>query len=671
MERGIFMVNLPLSVLLVTAKTDVIQPLLAQIATITVTSISEKPSPSDVGGGDVVVWDMAGGADNSDLADLPTDFDLPIVVLVAPQDVSGRVTALVERGASDVMAASNPLPPDFTERLRMAVLRHDQRRELEQQAKRYHNIIHGHSEFIIRFNTNFKLTFVNAAYLEARQQEESALLNTDALYTVSELDHESLRETIDFLSPKEADTTHEVRAYPSEKGREIWHHWATRAFFDEDGRTTEYQSVIRNVTERKVVENELSGRLTELRVLRRVDAELTDSLKLKNVVTFALDSAMRLSGADVAVIALYQEATEELIVQEAYGLEDLEGIRQLYRDRLGLVQRIQKEREPLLISDMHECADCIASRPEMAAQMVIPLLSQDRLMGTISLETAQAGRFTEQTFEFLQLVAARIGVALDNARLYDVQRSQLEELQKLYEQVTALEQLKTDMIRIASHDLRNPIGVMQGYIEMLQMDIQSNEFDVEKFGEHLEAIQKMTRRMRRITADILSVDRIERTNEAGMEGIDLTLIIREVVEEHAYLASSKGQQYHVNLPGLPTYITGDYAQLREAAANLIGNAIKYTPDAGTITISLEFDGDAAVFEVTDTGYGIPYEMQQRLFQPFYRAKTRETAAIEGTGLGLHLVKNIVERHKGRMIFRSRYREGSTFGFQIPILNQDT
>ena len=82
-------------------------------------------------------------------------------------------------------------------------------------------------------------------------------------------------------------------------------------------------------------------------------------------------------------------------------------------------------------------------------------------------------------------------------------------------------------------------------------------------------------------------------------------------------------------------------------------------------VSLEFDGDAAIFEVQDTGYGIPENMQKRLFEPFYRAKTKETSAIEGTGLGLHLVKNIVERHHGRMIFRSRYQEGSTFGFQIP------
>jgi signal transduction histidine kinase len=99
------------------------------------------------------------------------------------------------------------------------------------------------------------------------------------------------------------------------------------------------------------------------------------------------------------------------------------------------------------------------------------------------------------------------------------------------------------------------------------------------------------------------------------------------------------------------------------------DAIKFKPGNGTITITMENDGEAVIFEVIDTGYGIPEDMQSRLFQPFYRAKTRETANIEGTGLGLHLVKNIIERHNGRMIFRSRYKEGSTFGFQIPTTGQ--
>jgi signal transduction histidine kinase len=106
-------------------------------------------------------------------------------------------------------------------------------------------------------------------------------------------------------------------------------------------------------------------------------------------------------------------------------------------------------------------------------------------------------------------------------------------------------------------------------------------------------------------------------------------------------------------------------QLYEAMTNFISNAIKYTPREGRVQVSLTGGAERVVFEVTDTGFGIPDDMQARMFQPFYRAQTRETKEIEGTGLGLHLTKNIIERHGGEIIFRSVYGQGSTFGFWLP------
>ena len=106
-------------------------------------------------------------------------------------------------------------------------------------------------------------------------------------------------------------------------------------------------------------------------------------------------------------------------------------------------------------------------------------------------------------------------------------------------------------------------------------------------------------------------------------------------------------------------------QLREAVTNLISNAIKYTPPGGTVRVRLYTETDQIAFAVTDTGVGIPAEMQAKLFHPFYRVRTRETVKIEGTGLGLYLVKGIVERHSGSMFLQSEYGTGSTFGFRLP------
>ena len=112
-------------------------------------------------------------------------------------------------------------------------------------------------------------------------------------------------------------------------------------------------------------------------------------------------------------------------------------------------------------------------------------------------------------------------------------------------------------------------------------------------------------------------------------------------------------------------VMGSSGQLQEAALNLVSNAIKYTPEGGTITISLREADGQGIFEVKDTGYGIPIEYQSSLFQPFYRVVTRETAPIKGTGLGLYLVKVIVTRHGGEVFFHSAGGQGSTFGFTLP------
>lgn len=114
-------------------------------------------------------------------------------------------------------------------------------------------------------------------------------------------------------------------------------------------------------------------------------------------------------------------------------------------------------------------------------------------------------------------------------------------------------------------------------------------------------------------------------------------------------------------------VKGFEIELQQAIANLIGNSIKYTPVGGFIDISLQAQEAHARFQVTDSGYGIPIEQQRNLFQPFFRVQVDETQSIKGTGLGLYLVKKVIERNSGEVIFQSEYGKGSTFGFVLPLI----
>jgi signal transduction histidine kinase len=147
---------------------------------------------------------------------------------------------------------------------------------------------------------------------------------------------------------------------------------------------------------------------------------------------------------------------------------------------------------------------------------------------------------------------------------------------------------------------------------------------------------------------------------------DLRDLVNKTFADNESRAKLSKQTLTLEIPDAPTIINGDPVQLGEALSNLINNAIKYTPDKGTIEVRLIQDGENALFEVKDNGYGIPNDQQDKLFQPFYRAQMDETASIEGTGLGLHLVKNIVERHSGTIWLESVHKKGSTFSVMIPL-----
>jgi two-component system phosphate regulon sensor histidine kinase PhoR len=278
------------------------------------------------------------------------------------------------------------------------------------------------------------------------------------------------------------------------------------------------------------------------------------------------------------------------------------------------------------------------------------------------LETRRPERFSTEVFEFIQLITTRIAAAVDNAQLYDTTRQQLAELQALYTQISSLEQLKSHMISLAAHDLGNPLTSISGFTDLL-LDSALNDTQ----REQATIVKEAAGRMKKIIRDILSLQRIEEMAQGSMvEDIDLTDTVRQIYDSQKHQAVQQRQILKLTAPEFPMYIKGDSAQIREAIVNLVNNALKYTPVEGHVEIRLWEENDIFVFEVVDNGYGVPEELQPRLFQPFYRAKTRETMRIDGTGLGLHLVKNIIERHHGKMRFHSVYGEGSTFGFEIPV-----
>jgi signal transduction histidine kinase/DNA-binding NarL/FixJ family response regulator len=402
--------------------------------------------------------------------------------------------------------------------------------------------------------------------------------------------------------------------------------------------------------------------IEQLTILSQIDAELSQILNIENVLALALDAVVRLSGANAGFIGLMDNGQVRLAQAIGYYTSITPGGS---LPDTPLIDRLVDDMEARLILDVTQEPDYKMMNPHTRAQMLLPLVSYERLIGILNVETDKPERFAPEVFEFLRLITARAAVAVENAQLYKISQDQLAELQDLYAAVSQLEQLKTDMIRIAAHDLRSPVGIILGYTDMLKAEL--GEAITPDQIKYLEAIERAALRMEKITADILSLERIENLQVDRPDRLDLTAQVGELYEEFLAHAGLKLQDFRIEMSDEQLQVRADGGQLREAIANLMSNAIKYTPENGHISIKLIANSGEVVFTVTDDGYGIPEREQVKLFKPFSRAYSKETADIDGTGLGLYLIKNIIERYGGSIIFESSYGQGSTFGFRLPLI----
>jgi len=223
----------------------------------------------------------------------------------------------------------------------------------------------------------------------------------------------------------------------------------------------------------------------------------------------------------------------------------------------------------------------------------------------------------------------------------------------------ALDQLKSDFIAAVSHDLRSPLTYMRGFVTMLGMagPLTSRQ------QEYVEKIMSGIDQMTRLIEDLMDLKRIE--EGIGQRGIcRLSDLIRDVFHEMRPHAMAQGLRMTMEIHG-HGIVKGDPMWLRRAITNLVDNAIKYTPEGGSISLGLIEQNAEVVVWVRDTGPGIAPADQARIFEKFYRVRRKETAHVKGSGLGLALVKSIVEWHGGRVWVESQLGQGSTFYIALP------
>lgn len=226
----------------------------------------------------------------------------------------------------------------------------------------------------------------------------------------------------------------------------------------------------------------------------------------------------------------------------------------------------------------------------------------------------------------------------------------------------ALNELKSRMIRMATHDLNNPLATAVGFFGLLADDLSPQLSD-----EHLNMIKSIHRshdRMGKMLEELLDFEQLEAYDEPKVETVDFVRTVHTLIEEFSFQIQEKAHTVRFDPMFSSLLVRGDRVQIEHAMSNYISNAIKYTPAGGIITISLQHNTQQLVFEVQDNGLGIPENARPKLFETFFRAKQPGTEQIPGTGLGLSLVKSVIEQHGGAVYYRAE-ENGSTFGFWLP------
>ena len=226
-----------------------------------------------------------------------------------------------------------------------------------------------------------------------------------------------------------------------------------------------------------------------------------------------------------------------------------------------------------------------------------------------------------------------------------------------------LEKVKNEFISTATHDLKNPIGIIAGFSDLLSKVGPLNETQVGYIGHIHAAAQNMNE----LVQNLLELAKIDMGMELKQETLDVNTFVSSILDEFQLQLKTKEQKLLIEKIADHPMVQGDALQLKQALRNLVGNAIKYTPVSGSISLSLETNEEAVIIHVKDTGYGISAQDLPFIFDRFYRVRDGAVKDIEGNGLGLAIVKSVIEKHGGQISVESELGKGSCFSLSLPRL----
>ena len=320
----------------------------------------------------------------------------------------------------------------------------------------------------------------------------------------------------------------------------------------------------------------------------------------------------------------------------------------------GITGRALREKRTMIVPDVSEDPDYIRIIPTTRSEVAIPVLAGDEAVAVLNVESDQLRAFDRAQVITLETLADGIGIILRNAELYQA-------LEQTNVKLVELDRLKSEVVNVVAHDFRAPLSGVLGYAELLEWKPDAPQ------GERVEQARSIIRaatHMASLVDKTLKTTRLETGHFPFEFGImDLGAVVRSVL---ARLPEDPRHPLTVEMPEDPMPCWADRDRVAEVLENLLSNAAKYSPNGGPLGLAVRVDGETVTVAVSDRGIGIAASELERLFRPFSRVRSPETAEIEGSGLGLYICDRIVRAHGGRVWADSKPGEGSVFSISLPL-----
>lgn len=291
---------------------------------------------------------------------------------------------------------------------------------------------------------------------------------------------------------------------------------------------------------------------------------------------------------------------------------------------------------------------------DIHAAIITPLMSKAKPLGILLVTKSRPGdSFATSDAEMLTILCSQAAIAIENARLF-------EDIQQAYKELQELDRLKSEFINIAAHELRTPLAILMGHASLLTEELDGFA------GQRMEIIVRNAVRLRGLIDDMLTLRRLEaRMTRLHLESCDLRELVETSTGDLCSLALDKQQTVNIFIQEGLLPVVVDRQRLSLVISNLFTNAAKFTPPGGDITIRGWSEGNDVLISVQDTGIGIPLDETDKIFERFYQVGDSLTREHGGIGLGLSIVKGMVDLWQGRIWVESQVGKGTIFTFTIP------